>query len=261
MIGVTKIRRALLTNDDGFDAPGLAALIDAAHAIAEEIWVVAPQLDQSGMGQSITLNNPLRCVERAPKQWAISGTPADCVIFALSHLMKETPPDLILSGVNAGDNTGDDVNISGTLGATFTGLMLGIPSIGISLACASRKAAKWDTAREILPDVINNFLREGWDKNHCLSINIPDLSSEDIEGICWTHPAHKTISHFTVEKREDLREKDYFWIYPGHSETKTDHSSDVAALARGQISVTALTLDRSVSVITAPFGKKTANDE
>jgi 5'-nucleotidase len=256
-----KKHRVLLTNDDGFDAPGLAALADAARAIADEIWIVAPQLDQSGMGQSVTLNNPLRCVSRGDKQWAISGTPADCVIMALSHLMKENPPGLVLSGVNAGNNTGDDVNLSGTLGAAFTGLMLGVPSIAISLDCASRKAARWDTAREVLPNILSNFLREGWDKNHCLSVNLPDLPADKITGLCWTHPAHKTIPSFQIEKREDLREKDYFWLYPNQDESFVDHGSDLAALERGQVSVTALTLNRSISVIAAPFGKKTANDE
>jgi len=253
--------RILLTNDDGFDAPGLAALIDVARTIADEIWVVAPQLDQSGMGQSITINGPLRCIARGDKKWAISGTPADCVIMALSHLMKETPPDLILSGINAGSNTGDDVNLSGTLGAAFTGLMLGVPSMGISLACASRKHLRWDMARAVLPEILGSFLREGWDKNHCLSVNLPDLPEEQIKGIFWSRPAHKTIPSFEVAEREDLRERNYYWIIPNDDNSHADHGSDLAALERGQVAVTALTLDRSVNVITAPFGKKTANDE
>src|ERR1035437_7663652 len=101
MTGTPPKRRVLLTNDDGFDAPGLAPLIDAVKIIPDEIWVVAPQLDQSGMGQSVTLNNPLRCITRGEKQWAVSGTPADCVIPAISHLMKQDPPDLMRSGINA----------------------------------------------------------------------------------------------------------------------------------------------------------------
>ena len=154
MTSATKLPRILLTNDDGFDAPGLAALHDAAKNLAEEIWIIAPQLDQSGTGQSITMNGPLRCVPRGDKRFAISGTPADCVILALSHLMEGAPPALILSGVNAGDNTGDDFNMSGTLGAAFMGVMLGVPSIGISLDCVSRKKMRWDTAREVLPDIL-----------------------------------------------------------------------------------------------------------
>jgi 5'-nucleotidase len=261
MSGPAQKRRVLLTNDDGFDAPGLATLIDAAQQIGDEIWVIAPQLDQSGMGQSITLNSPLRCVVRGEKRWAVSGTPADCVIMAVSHLMKENPPDLILSGVNAGSNIGDDINLSGTLGAAFTGLLMGVPSIGISLDCASRKAVKWHMAREVLPEILGNFLREGWDKNHCLSVNLPDREASDVKGIGWTHPAHKTVPSFQVDQREDLREKEYFWLYPNKDHTYADQGSDVSALERGQVSVTALALDRSVAVIKSPYGKKTANDE
>ncbi len=260
-MSAAKHKRILITNDDGFDAPGIAALIDAAQKISEEVWVIAPHLDQSGTGQSFTINNPLRVTQRGDRQWDISGTPSDCVIMGLSHVMRDTPPDLILSGVNVGSNTGDDINVSGTLGAAFTGVMLGVPSMGISLDCASRKVARWDMAREVLPEILASLLREGWDKNHCLSINLPDLPADEIKGICWTHPAHHTMTSFTIQQREDLREKDYFWLYPNSDESHADPNSDVAALARGQISISALTLDRSVSVIAAPLGRKTANDE
>jgi 5'-nucleotidase len=252
--------RILVTNDDGFDAPGIAVLAEVARGIGSEIWVIAPQQDQSGMGQSITINGPLRGQPRGERQWAVSGTPSDCVILGLSHLMKDKPPSLILSGVNAGSNVGDDVNISGTLGAAFTGLMLGVPSIAISIDCVSRKAVRWDTARILLPELLANFVREGWDRSHCLSVNLPDLASEKISGLSWTHPARRTIPAFQVEKREDLREKDYFWLYPRQDEAFADSESDLAALERGQISVTALTLDRSAPIITTPFGKKISND-
>ncbi len=256
------LSRILLTNDDGFDAPGLAVLAEAAKSIADEVWVIAPHEEQSGVAQSISMYSPLRCLPRGDKQWAVSGTPADCVILGLSHLMKETPPALILSGVNAGANTGDDINLSGTLGGAFTGLMLGVPSIAFSLDCLSRKKARrWETAQALLPDLLTNFVREGWDKTACLSVNLPDLPPEEISGLCWTHPARKTIASFKIEEREDLREKDYLWIYPDRDKACADAGSDVAALQRGQISVSALTLDRNVPLITAPLGKKTANDE
>ena len=254
-------RRLLLTNDDGIDAAGLAALADVARAIADEVWIIAPQYDQSGMGQSITMNAPLRCLPRGDKEWAVSGTPADCVILALSHLMKEVRPDFILSGVNVGNNTGDDVNLSGTLGAAFMALQLGVPSIGISLACASRKQARWHTARAALPKLLENFLSEGWDSQHCLSINLPDVEPDQVAGLCGTHPARKTMPSFQVEQREDLRERDYFWLYPNEDDTYADSGSDLAALQRGEISVSALTLDRGVTIMASPYGKKTANDE
>lgn len=255
------IPRILLTNDDGFDAPGLAALIDVARQLSNDIWIVAPQFDQSGMGQSITLNNPVRCQSRGDKQWAVHGTPADCVIMALSHLMEDLRPSLVLSGVNAGDNTGDDCNMSGTLGAAFTSLMLGVPSIAISLDCASRKHLRWDTARAVLPDILAKLVRDGWSDEHCLSINIPDLPPERVGKIAWTRPAQRTVASFRVEKREDLREKDYFWLYPEHNDDFAASDSDVLALAKGRVSISALALDRSSNITQMLFDKKTANDE
>jgi 5'-nucleotidase len=248
----TRIPRLLLTNDDGFDAPGLAALLDVARQLSDEIWVVAPQLDQSGMGQSLSLNQPLRCIPRGDKQWSVSGTPADCVILALSHLMQMSPPTFILSGVNAGANVGDDVNLSGTLGAAFTGLMMGVPAIGISLDCASRKNVRWDTARTVLPRMLQLFLTNGWPKDTCLSINIPDRAAEAIEGYSWARTAQKTVESFVVEKREDLREKDYYWIYPGKNKSVLTPKTDTAILERGTIAVTCLALDRSKSIDLPP---------
>jgi 5'-nucleotidase len=253
--------RILVTNDDGFDAPGLAFLAEAAKTIADEVWIVAPLQDQSGTGQSLTINAPLRNQQRGMHQWAVNGTPSDCVVLGLSHFMKGNAPSLILAGVNAGPNTGDDINFSGTVGAAFTGLMMSVPAMALSLACASRKQMRWETVRALLPDLLANFVREGWDKNTCLSVNLPDLPPEKISGLCWTHPAHKTIQSFRIERREDLREKDYFWLHPHSNHTYADTACDLAALQRGQISVSALTLDRSAPVIATPFGKKTANDE
>src|ERR1700677_481642 len=98
--------RLLLTNDDGIDAPGLAALADVAKEFAEEVWVIAPEHDESGTGQSLSLHHPLRCRPQGERRWAVAGTPADCVAIALAHFMKGKPPSMILSGINAGSNTG-----------------------------------------------------------------------------------------------------------------------------------------------------------
>ncbi|MDE2030391.1 MAG: 5'/3'-nucleotidase SurE [Alphaproteobacteria bacterium] len=246
--------RVLLTNDDGFDAPGLAVLAEVARQIAEEVWIVAPHQDQSGMGQSITMNGPLRTVARgekqhAGKQWAVAGTPADCVILGLQHLMRDTPPALVLSGVNAGENTGDDANLSGTIGAAFTALMLGAPAIGISLGCATRKNLRWDTARMVLPDILKRLLQNGWSAEHCLSVNIPDRAAADVKPMQWVRPARRTVTSFRVEKREDLREKDYFWIAPESNEIHKAPGDDVSALDAGHVSVTAFALDRAAQGI------------
>lgn len=238
------LRRALLTNDDGFDAPGLAVLAEVASAIADEIWIVAPHQDQSGTGQCISLNSPLRCQPKGERQWSVDGTPADCAILGISHFMKDNPPSILLSGVNGGNNTGDCVNLSGTLGAAFSGLMMGIPSIAISIDRPSRDTEKWDTARAVLPDALTQLIHEGWRDDCCLSINIPDAPAEQISGICRAVPRKKTVTSFITEERTDLRDKKYFWIFPKYTTGLKNENDDVSALHRKQIAVSELALER-----------------
>lgn len=248
------LSRVLLTNDDGFDAPGLAALADIARQMADEVWIVAPQQDQSGMGQSVTLNGPVRCVARGDRAWAVSGTPADCVVMALSHLMGGAPPALVLSGVNAGANTGGDASLSGTLGAAFTSIMMGVPAIGVSIARGERRNTRWDTARTVLPGVLRELLKASLGTEHCLSVNLPDLPADKISGVVRTRLARRTISSFIVDKREDLREKDYFWLYPQRNDDDTGPGTDIHALENGLVSISSLSLDRDASLY-APLSK------
>ena len=212
MTSSTRLPRILLTNDDGINAPGLALLEEIAREFSDEVWVVAPEHDQSGRGQSITLTHPLRSLECGERRWAISGTPADCVVMALFHLMADARPSVILSGVNAGANMGDEVNLSGTLGAAFTSLMFGVPSLGISQAFTSRKNINWKTASAIVPKMLRHFLAQGWPADKCLSINIPDRPAEAITGFSWARQSQKNIVAIEADRREDQREGLYYWL-------------------------------------------------
>ncbi|HUY68130.1 MAG TPA: 5'/3'-nucleotidase SurE [Alphaproteobacteria bacterium] len=243
-----RLPRILLTNDDGFEAPGLAALTEIAETLSHEVWVVAPQHDESGTGQSLSLHHPLRAWPRGERRWAVGGTPGDCVALALGHFMADTKPALLLSGINAGSNLGDDVNLSGTIGAALIGLLLGVPSIAISMDCVSRDNARWDTARAIAPKVLSHFLAEGWRKDTCLSINIPDLPANEIGGFRWARPDARTLGAIHVEAREDLRAHAYYWLALHDREPGPKDSSDRAVLNRGEVAVTALSLDRSADV-------------
>ncbi|MGE3622700.1 MAG: 5'/3'-nucleotidase SurE [Bdellovibrionales bacterium] len=244
--------RILLTNDDGIDAPGMAALADVAGEFTNEIWVIAPEHDESGTGQSLSLHHPLRCFPRGERRWAVSGTPADCVAIAISHFMKDTPPALILSGINAGSNTGDDVNLSGTLGGAFMGLMLGVPSISISQVCRTRKTTPWETSRAVLPKLLRHFLMQGWPNDTCLSINIPNLPPDEVKGFAWARQGKKTLESIHVEKREDLRDQHYFWMRLHDRDPTTSGEFEHAVIRRGEVCVTALSLDRSVEVSLPP---------
>src|SRR5580693_1638404 len=124
--------RILLTNDDGIYAPRLGVLEEIAHVLSDDVWIVAPESDQSGVSHSLSLNDPLRLREVAPKHFAVKGTPTDCVIMGVRHIMKDAPPDLILSGVNRGQNVAEDVTYSGTIAGAMEGTTHGVPSFALS---------------------------------------------------------------------------------------------------------------------------------
>src|SRR6516164_8920631 len=141
--------RILLTNDDGIYAPGLAVLEEIAQSLSDDVWIVAPETDQSGVSHSLSLNDPLRLREIDTRRFAVKGTPTDCVIMGVRHIIEEGPPDLVLTGVNRGQNAAEDVTYSGTIAGAMEGTILGIPSFALSQAysAGNRQNPFWDTAR------------------------------------------------------------------------------------------------------------------
>ena len=247
MIEKIRLPRILVTNDDGFDAPGLELLTEIAADIADEVWVVAPEHDQSGVSMQISLHQPVRVYARGARRFAVTGTPSDCVALAVHQLMKDNPPQLLLSGINAGQNCGDDANLSGTVGAALTGLMLGVPAIALSQSCANRKDVRWETARAHVPTVLQLLLQQGWRKETCVSVNLPDTDPDHVHDVAWTRLSQKSIAGFKVEARTDLRHGDYFWLAMNRSNPELDNASDLAALNRNQIAISCLSLDRSIN--------------
>ena len=124
--------RILITNDDGIHAPGLTICEDIARALSDDVWIVAPESDQSGVSHSLSLNDPLRLREVADKHFAVKGTPTDCVIMGIRHIMADNPPDLLLSGVNRGQNVAEDVTYAGSIACAMQGTTLGVPSFALS---------------------------------------------------------------------------------------------------------------------------------
>lgn len=251
MIEKIRLPRILITNDDGIDAPGLELLTEIAADIADEVWVIAPERDRSGVSMKISLHEPLRIQPRGARRFAVAGTPADCVALACHHFLKPQLPQLLLSGINTGVNCGDDVNLSGTVGAALTGLMFGIPSIAISQSCLSRKDIRWDTARAHIPALLQTILQQGWRKDTCLSVNLPDADPDRVSEVAWTRQSSKNMGGLRLEPRVDLREGDYYWLAferekPAHNDNGTGNG-ELAALKRNQITVTCLSLDRSVN--------------
>src|SRR6201996_2017307 len=163
--------RVMLTNDDGIDAPGMKGMEEIAGKIAREVWTVAPEHDQSGQSHAISLHHALRISERGERRFGVTGTPGDCAAIGLCHLMKEAPPQLVLSGVNRGLNLGMETVFSGTVGGAMTAMMLGCPALALSQAFKDRNNVPWETARSLGAGVIERLWAMGWGKSAVLNIN------------------------------------------------------------------------------------------
>jgi 5'-nucleotidase len=236
--------RILITNDDGIHAPGLQALERIARALSDEVWVVAPETDQSGAAHSLTLSDPLRLRPIDERRFALRGTPTDCVIMAVRHVMP-SPPDLVLSGVNRGQNVADDITYSGTVAGALEGAVLGIPSIAFSQAFSAdnRGNPRFATAEELGPDLVHKLLAAGIPRGTLLNVNFPDRSPEEVVGVALTVQGRRDQQFLEVDARVDGRGFPYFWIaYKSHMFESLE-GTDLRAVAEGRISVTPLRLD------------------
>ncbi|GAA4494373.1 5'/3'-nucleotidase SurE [Gluconacetobacter tumulicola] len=238
-------RRILLTNDDGIDAPGLAILVEIAATLAPEIWVVAPERDQSGTSHALSLHDPLRVVQRGERRYGVTGTPGDCVVMGVSHLMADQPPDLILSGVNRGANLGMETVFSGTVGAAMTGLLLGIPSIALSQLFTRDQPVRWETARALAPAVIRAMSRLEWARDACLNINFPDRPPELAGGPVLTSQGAGLLGGAAITARTDPRNGAYHWLSLTRSSTTDDEGTETEAVLSGKVSVTPLRFERT----------------
>ena len=238
--------RILVTNDDGIHAPGLKALEKIASELTDDVWVVAPETEQSGSSHSLSLSTPLRIRELHERKHAVQGTPSDCVMMALRHVMKDGAPDLVLSGINRGGNLADDVTYSGTIAAAMEGTLLGIPSIALSqvYGFGTRDApVKWATAEHLAPDIIRKLVDEGWPKDILININFPDLVAASVKGIRVTTQGARDQSLARIEERVDARGNPYFWIGFERILSNPKEGSDLRAIYEGYVSVTPLHLD------------------
>jgi 5'/3'-nucleotidase len=237
--------RILLTNDDGIDAPGLEVLERIAKELAREVWVVAPEHDQSGVSHAVSLHHPIRISQRGPRRWAVAGTPGDCAVMAISHLMETARPQLLLSGVNRGANLGIETVFSGTIGGAMTGMMLGVPAIALSQAWTDRAHVRWDTAASLGPGVVRRLWEIGWSDATCLSVNFPDLPAEEIGPLTLARQGAGSVQGMDVELRTDPRGLTYYWVSFRRGERDQGPESDIEALNSGRIVVTPLRYDRT----------------
>jgi len=245
------LSKVLLTNDDGFDAPGLRTLTEVAEELGDEVWIVAPNHDQSGTSHSLSLHSPLRVSQKDERRYSVSGTPGDCVAMAVRHLMVSGGPDLILSGINRGANLGIETVFSGTVGAAMTGLLLGIPSMALSQAFSDRNAVRWDTARALAPKVIRQFANGAWSQGSILNINFPDVPVGEVGSIELTTQGTGLMEDVEVISGIDPRSLEYHWLRLRRSAREDAAGSETFAIRRGQVSVTPLQFERTNMAILA----------
>ena len=233
--------RILLSNDDGINAPGLAVLEKAARALSKDIWVVAPETEQSGASHSLTLHRPLRIRKDGPRRFAVDGTPTDSVLLAINRILADHKPDLVLSGVNRGGNLGEDVSYSGTIAAAIEATLLGVPAIALSLVAESEESARWATAEKYFSRVVRKLTAAGWPENVYINVNFPDVGPNQVTGIRVTRQGRRKLGDELVERR-DPRGRPYYWIGAVRTEESTKRGTDLAAVAAKAISVTPLYL-------------------
>ncbi len=237
--------RILLTNDDGVHATGLKLLYDIACTLTDDVWVIAPEQEQSGKARAVTLTEALRPRQIESQRWAVNGTPTDCVVLATQMLMAEAPPDLILSGINRGQNLANDTSMSGTLAAAFMGSEANIPSIALSLTHGLRYegSLNWETPKHWGRRVIQSAIDAEWDRGITLNINFPDCEANKVKGIKLTRQGRRDHLTLRTEQRRDLRGFDYVWIGHEGKLSNPPEGTDLRAIYDGYISVTPLHLD------------------
>lgn len=230
----------LVCNDDGIHAAGIKALAAAMQSLVKKVTMVAPDRNRSGASNSLTLSNPLRVMQLAPDQYAVEGTPTDCVHLALTGLLVDNVPDMVVSGINQGSNVGDDILYSGTVAGAIEGRNLGLPSIAFSLN--NHQPKHYATAAEVAKILVARVLSEPLPARTILNVNIPDVPFAELRGFEVTrlgtrHPAEKTI------KMQDPRGAEIYWIGLVGSELDAGPGTDFYALAHNKVSITPIHLD------------------
>ncbi len=228
----------LLSNDDGYRAPGLACLAEALGQMAE-VAVVVPDRDRSGASNSLTLDLPLRVTEVAEGVLAVNGTPTDCVHLAITGLL-DREPDMVVSGINAGANLGDDVLYSGTVAAAMEGRFLGYPTLAVSLV--GEEPRHFDTAVQVTMALVGHLRRHPLPADTILNINVPDLPLAGISGWEATRLGYRHKAEPVIQDR-DPRGRELYWVGPPGPEQDAGPGTDFHAVRQGRVSITPLQVD------------------
>lgn len=238
--------RILLVNDDGLFAPGMKILEKIARRLSDDITIVAPAEEMSACGRLITVTRPLRLQKIDTYRWALNGSPTDCVLLAIHEIMAQNPPDLVLSGVNLGQNVAEDTSQSGTIAGAFQALIMGVPACSLSLAMdfdPKDRSHKWDCAAQHAPGLLQKIIDHGLSKDHILNLNFPDRQPDQVEGVQVTRQGSRDHLIAYSDQRQDLRRRDYHWLGFKGKLSNPPEGTDLHAVYNGYISITPLGLD------------------
>lgn len=248
--------RILLTNDDGIHAEGLAVLERIARQLSDDVWVVAPEADQSGFAHSLSLSEPLRMRKVDDRRYALRGTPTDCVIMAVRKIMPE-PPDLVLSGVNSGSNVADDITYSGTVAGAMEGAMIGLRAIAVSQSYSfgdEGRTVPWQTVETHAPALLERLVAMDLPAGTFLNVNYPNCGPDEVEGIEVTAQG-RLLHGLWIDERRDGRGFPYYWLRFGRQPAEIREGTDLAALRERRVSITPLKLDLTDHSVMAALEK------
>ena len=238
--------RLLLTNDDGIHAQGLAALESIAGSLSDDVWICAPEAEQSGASRSLTLAEPLRVRRLDERRFAVRGTPTDCVMLGIQYLIEGAKPDLVLSGVNRGLNAAEDVTMSGTVAGAIEGMALGVPAIALSQMMGPYRGdhrEDFRPAEMFAPGLIERLVAAGWPADVILNINFPIATATPVGQVEVTRQGFRDVRTRFAEQRTDLRGRDYYWLGYRNEPSRPAEGTDLRAAYEGRISVTPLHID------------------
>ena len=237
--------RILITNDDGVNAPGLRVLERIAKALSDDVWVVAPETNQSGASHSLTLQRPLRTRSYGlDENWfAVDGTPTDCVLLAVRSILKKKPIDLVLSGVNWGANLAEDVTYSGTVAAAMEATLFNIKAVALSQVYRGHDAIQWQTAERFAPDLIKTLYAQDWADDLLINVNFPDCEPGSVAGHQVTSQGRREGQGEPLEERLDPRGHPYVWIGLQSFGKAFAPGSDLQAIVDRKVSITPIHMD------------------
>ncbi len=235
--------RILVSNDDGIQAPGIKVLERVARGLSDDVWVVAPETQQSAASHSLTLHRPLRIRRISKRRHAVNGTPTDCVFLAFNKILADRRPDLVLSGVNDGPNVGEDVTYSGTIAAAMEATLFGVPAVALSQAYGDGRRHHWATAEQWGARLLRTLIERGWPERVLINVNFPDVAAGDVRGIRVVRQGLHALDD-TLDERIDPRGAPYYWIgAPLPASVAGQRGTDMEAVAEGYVAVTPLHMD------------------